>query len=91
MNKEVYLQKIKEKTGVSKKDIELVIEEFLEEIKENLIENQKASITNFGTFSLRTTKPYSYFSPIDGSKMTTSGINKIYFSSSRELLKKISR
>lgn len=91
MNKEIYLQKIKEKTGVSKKDIELVIDEFLEEIKANLIGNKKASITNFGTFSLKTTKPYSYFSPIDGSKMTTAGINKVYFSSSKELLKKILR
>ncbi len=91
MDKKVYLQKIKEKTGVSKKDIEFVIDEFIEEIKMNLIENKKASITNFGTFSLKTTKPYSYFSPIDGSKMTTAGINKIYFSSSKELLKKISR
>lgn len=91
MKKVVYLQAIKEQTGISKKDIDQVIDSFFSLLTENLKNNHQATITNFGTFTLKPTKPYSYFSPVDGSTITTTGINKIYFSSSKALLKQVSR
>ncbi|MGD9604528.1 MAG: HU family DNA-binding protein [Bacilli bacterium] len=91
MKKAVYLQAIKDQTGFPKKEIEQVIACYFSLLIENLKNNKKASITNFGTFNVKPTKPFSYFSPVDGSTLTTPGINKIYFSSSKALLKDISR
>lgn len=89
MKKEIYLEKIKEKTGVDKKYIDLVINEYLELLKQKIISNRKASITNFGTFKLITTKPHTYFSPVDGETIKTKGIKKIYFSMSKEFIKRL--
>lgn len=91
MNKEEYLEIIKKKTGITKKDIESVINEFLELLKTKLSTENKVNITNFGTFSVKVTKPFTLFSPLDGRKIKTSGIKKIFFSSSKELLNRISR
>lgn len=90
MNKEEYLEQIKTQTGLAKKDIEAVIETFLEILKQKLVKEQKASITNFGTFRVVTTKPYEFFSPVDGRKMKTKGISKVFFTSSKELKNRIS-
>jgi len=89
MRKEEYLEIIKEKTGVEKKYIDLVINEYLELLKQQIISEKKASITNFGTFRLITTKPHIYFSPVDGRSMKTKGIKKIYFSMSKEFAKRL--
>lgn len=89
MKKEIYLDKIKEKTGIDKKYIDIIIKEYLELLKQELISNKKISITNFGTFSLITTKPHTIFSPIDGSKINTAGINKIYFKMSKDFQNKL--
>ncbi|MDD3106757.1 MAG: HU family DNA-binding protein [Bacilli bacterium] len=91
MKKDIYLQAIKDKTGFAKKDIDLIIDTYFELLKEQLNESQTASITNFGTFHIKTTKPYTYFSPVDGSTLSTKGIQKIYFTSSKALLKHITR
>jgi len=89
MKKEEYLSLISQKTKLTKKDIDLVITEYLELVKEQLKANGKVSITNFGTFKKNVTKPFSYFSPIDGSSLETEGIVKISFSSSKQLLEKM--
>lgn len=89
MKRNEYLDKIKEKTGVDKKYIDEVIKTYIELLKEQIILNKKASITNFGTFSLKTTKPHIIFSPVDGSKIQTKGVNKIYFSMSKDFQNKL--
>ena len=89
MKREEYLEKIKDKTGVEKKYVDLVIKEYLEILKTQIIENKRASITNFGTFNLKQTKPHVIFSPVNGSKIETKGIKKIYFSTSKDFQKKL--
>lgn len=90
MNKDEYVQKIKDKTGISKKEIEMIIDCFLDEVKTNLLEHEKVNLTNFGTFTVKTTKPHEFFSPVDGKKIKTTGIKKVYFSSSKALLSLLS-
>jgi nucleoid DNA-binding protein len=89
MKREEYLNKIKALTGVDKKYIDEVIKAYLEILKENIIINKKASITNFGTFTLKKTKPHTIFSPVDGRKIQTKGVNKIYFSMSKDFQNKL--
>lgn len=89
MKKDYYLEEIKLRTNIDKKVIDLVVNEYLEILKNTIIKDNKASITNFGTFKLRTTEPHTIFSPIDGSKIKTDGVHKIYFSLSRQFNLKI--
>ena len=89
MKREEYLDIIKAKTKVDKKYIDEVIKEYIELLKLQIITNKKASITNFGTFSLKTTKLHIIFSPVDGKKIESKGVNKIYFSMSKDLQTKL--
>lgn len=90
MKREIYLEKISQKTGITKKDIDLVVKEFLNELVEVLVEHKKCSITNVGTLKVTKTRPFSYFSPKDGSNLTTDGVIKVSFKISRNLLEKLS-
>lgn len=89
MKRDEYLDKIKEKTGVDKKYIDEVIKEYFELLKLQIITKKKANITNFGTFSLKTTKPHIIFSPVDGKSIKSEGVNKIYFSMSKDFQNKL--
>jgi len=91
MRKSDYLETINKKTGVSKKDIDSVVDLFLDLIVKEITDTGKSSITNIGTFKRIKTKSFTYFSPNDGSTINTKGITKISFTSSKDLLKKITK
>lgn len=90
MDKKLYLEKIKEKTGITKMHCERVLREFFSLLKEELARQGRANIHGFGTFTVKKTKPHSFFSPVDGRTIKTQGITKIYFSASKQLLKQVS-
>ncbi|HHZ11696.1 MAG TPA: hypothetical protein GYA05_03165 [Acholeplasmataceae bacterium] len=90
MEKKIFLEKIKAKTGIPKVHCEKVVNEFLSVLKEELACRGKMNISGFGTFSVKKTKPHSFFSPVDGRTIKTQGITKIYFSASKQLLKQLS-
>ena len=89
MKRNEYLEILKAKTGVEKKYIDEVVKEYIELLKLQIIKTKRANITNFGTFSLKTTKPHIIFSPIDGKQIKSKGVNKIYFSMSKDLQNKL--
>lgn len=91
MRKSDYLETINKITGISKKDIDTVVDLYLDLIVEEISLTGKSSITNIGTFKRIKTKPFTYFSPNDGRTLTTEGITKISFTSSKDLLKKITK
>jgi nucleoid DNA-binding protein len=91
MKKEEYLEQIQTSTGLTKKDIDLVLKTYWELLRNKLVSEKKVNIVNFGTFTVKTTKPHIIFSPVDGRSIKTKGINKIFFSSSKNLLAKIER
>lgn len=72
------------------RDVNQIIEKFINIIVSEIQVKEKVNITNFGTFKKTKSKAFEYFSPIDGSKVKTEGIFRISFSSSKELLKKVS-
>ncbi|HEY8395213.1 MAG TPA: HU family DNA-binding protein [Bacilli bacterium] len=90
MGKKVYLDKIKAKTGIPKVECEQVLKEFFFILKEELAAKGRVNIHRFGTFTVKKTKPHAFFSPVDGKTIKTKGITKVYFSSSKELLKQLS-
>lgn len=50
VNKDALVAKIAEKTDLSKKDIELVIDTLTDEITKSLKNDEKVTLTGFGTF-----------------------------------------
>ena len=91
MKKQEYVTKISQKLNLTKKNVIEVTDAFIEELITSLINQESVSITNLGTFKKNKTKPYTYFSPVDGSKMTTEGITKISFSMSKDLNNRINK
>ncbi|GGL64188.1 HU family DNA-binding protein [Sporolactobacillus putidus] len=53
MNKNELIQKVAEKTGIAKKDTEVVVNETLDEIISALNKNEKVQFVGFGTFEVR--------------------------------------
>ena len=52
MNKDILVSKISEKTELSKRDVELVIDTMTDVITKALKEGEKVILTGFGTFRL---------------------------------------
>lgn len=52
MNKSQLIEMIANKANLSKKSASNVIDLFIESVKKNLVENNKVTITGFGTFSV---------------------------------------
>ena len=62
--------------------------EFIEELTDELKENDKVSISNFGTFTKTLIKAKNQFSPIDGSELNNS-YYRITFTCSKDLINKL--
>lgn len=56
MNKAELIEAISEKVGVSKKEVEDIIDSLTETITAKLKESQEVTLTGFGAFSARTRK-----------------------------------
>ena len=56
MTKAEIIERIYEKTGISRKDIHIVIDAFFEEVKDALHEDRVVELRGFGTFEIRTRK-----------------------------------
>lgn len=48
---------IAEETGLTKKDVYIVINEFIEQIKQALLEEKRVDLRGFGVFEVKTRKP----------------------------------
>ncbi len=91
MKKSEYVTKISEKLHLTKKEVEMVTDEFINELIESICQKDTVSITNFGTFKKTILDSYTYFSPINGEKQTKKGVARISFTISKDLSKKLSR
>lgn len=91
MNKKDIIIKVSEKLNVTQKLVRNIIDSFLDEITEGLINDEKIVLSNFGTFQKVQTKPYQIYSPVDGSKIDCIGQMRIRFRSSGNLKDKINK
>ena len=89
MNKKDYVDFVSEKTGVSKKEVNLIIDTFIEEIINTLINGDKVMISNFGTFEKSITKPIDVYSPHDGRLLKNVPQIRVRFKSSTFLKTKL--
>ncbi|HZK37966.1 MAG: HU family DNA-binding protein [Alkaliphilus sp.] len=57
MNKAELITKMAEKSKLTKKDTELVLNSFIETVEETLASGDKVQLVGFGTFEVRERKP----------------------------------
>lgn len=87
MNKNDIVNNISLKYGKSKKDINIIIDAFLDQITQALQNDEKITLTNFGIFTKRITKPIDIYSPYDGKLIKNVRQTRISFRSSPNLIK----
>ncbi len=56
MNKAELVSSMAEKSGLTKKDVELALNAFMRSVEESLIEGEKVQLVGFGTFDIRDRK-----------------------------------
>lgn len=88
MKKKEYVKKIGDKLDINYNIVSKCIDEFIEELTDELKENDKVSISNFGTFTKTLIKAKNQFSPIDGSELNNS-YYRITFTCSKDLINKL--
>lgn len=89
MEKKEYLKLISNKYGYSMKEVDEIIDEYLDILSDKIVANDKVSITNLGTFQKTLIKPKVIFSPIDGSTLETKSYYRLTFTCSKQLLNKL--
>jgi XTP/dITP diphosphohydrolase len=85
MNKNDLIQLIQENSHLTKKDIEVVIERYWEEVGNELAKNGSFSITNFGSFNVKT-KHLHY---TNSYRTGEADVTQIFFKCSKKLKAKL--
>jgi len=91
MNKNDLVNIVSEKTNKTKKDVNIIIDEFLNEIIQALENNEKVLLSNFGTFEKKDIKPIDIYSPYDGKIIKGVKGSRISFKSSKLLKERLNK
>jgi len=87
MTKADIVELIAEKTGFTIKDIKVVVEGFIDEIKDALTEEQHIEIRGFGTFKVKKHKQRKARNPRTNREVMVPARKKAFFKVSKELNK----
>jgi nucleoid DNA-binding protein len=87
MTKADVVEIIAEKTGFTVKDVKIVVEDFLNEVKECLIADKHIEIRGFGTFKVKNHKSRKARNPRTNQEVFVPSRKKAIFKVSKELNK----
>jgi len=87
MTKTDIIELVAEKTGLTMKDVKIVVELFLEDVKKCLVEGNHLEIRGFGTFKVKNHKAKKARNPKTGQEVIVPARKKAFFKVSRELNK----
>ena len=87
MTKADIVELIAEKTGFTIKDIKIVVEDFLDEVKGALAEGKHIEIRGFGTFKVKNHKARKARNPRTNQEVQVPARKKAFFKVSKELNK----
>jgi len=85
MTKAEIVEIVAEKTGFTAKDIKVVVEQCITEIKNCLAENEHLEIRGFGTFKVKNHKARKARNPKTNEEVTVPARKKAVFKVSKEL------
>ena len=89
VKKEEYVNEISEKLNLPKKEVNDVVDSYLELLTKKIVEKDQVVITNFGSFQKTLIKPKAIYSPIDGSTLNAKSYYRITFTCSKQLIEKL--
>ncbi len=89
MTKADIVELIAEKTGFTIKDIKVVVEGFIDEVKEALTENKHIEIRGFGTFKVKKHKQRKARNPRTNQEVMVPERRKAFFKVSKEMNKSL--
>ena len=84
MTKADIVEIIAEKTGFTAKDVKLMVEQFLDEVKNCLVEDKHLEIRGFGTFKVKNHKARKARNPKTNEEVYVPAKKKAVFKVSRE-------
>lgn len=85
MNKSDLISAIKEKTSLSRKDAEKVIDTFFDTITHSIVNGGRVEIRGFGSFMVKDYKPYIGRNPKTGSQIQVPPKKLPFFKVGKEL------
>jgi integration host factor subunit beta len=85
MNKSDLISAIKEKTSLSRKDAEKVIDTFFDTITQSIVSGGRVEIRGFGSFMVKDYKPYVGRNPKTGSQIQVPPKKLPFFKVGKEL------
>ena len=89
VKKEEYVSEISEKLNLPKKEVNDVIDSYLDLLSDSIVKKDQVVITNFGSFQKTLIKPKAIYSPIDGSTLDAKSYYRITFTCSKQLIEKL--
>ena len=89
VKKEEYVSRISEKLNLPKKEVNDVIDSYLDILSEKIVSSDQVIITNFGSFQKTVIKPKAIYSPIDGSTLNAKSYYRISFTCSKQLIEQL--
>ena len=89
MKKEEYVNNISQKLNIPKKEVNDVIDEYLNLLSDKIVEKDQVVITNLGSFQKTLIKPKAIYSPIDGSTLKAKSYYRITFTCAKQLIEKL--
>ena len=87
MTKADIIEFVAEKSGHTVKDVKIVVEQFLEEVKNCLMDGKHLEIRGFGTFRVKNHRARKARNPKTGKAVTVPAKKKAVFKVSKELNK----
>ncbi|MCM8757205.1 MAG: integration host factor subunit beta [Candidatus Omnitrophica bacterium] len=88
MIKADFVEKVAERTGLSKLLVKVVVDSFLDSIREALFQETRIELRNFGVFQVKKRKPIIGRNPRTGEKVEVPERLKVTFKPSRVFKKK---
>lgn len=85
MIKKDYIGRIYDKGIANKKEITDIVNELFIMMADDIKKGEKITISNFGTFEVKTSKPRDIYSPYDGKLIKGVGGRRISFKASPNL------
>ncbi len=89
MNKSELVDRVAEKSGMSKKDSEAAVKAVLESITDGLAKGEKVQLVGFGTFEVRSRKEREGRNPATGEKIKIKALKVPAFKPGKALKEKV--
>lgn len=89
MNKTDLINTIAEKSDLSKNEVELVIDEFLQLIEDGVVNDEEVKLSNFGVFYNKKRLARKGTNPSDGSPLVIPANSTVGFRPSKSLKEKL--